>query len=103
MCGKELNLKYILSILNSKLGKRMVKYYVVQLQNRQFRMLHQYVQNFPIPKSNDEKMTTYKKLADRILNLKENNLDHTNEENNLDSLIYNLFSLSKEEIEFIES
>ena len=40
--------RYVLGILNSRLGKFLVKLYVIQLQERQFRMLSQYVMNFPI-------------------------------------------------------
>ncbi|OAV70660.1 hypothetical protein Barb4_01194 [Bacteroidales bacterium Barb4] len=49
MCSNVNNLKYILTVLNSKVGKILVKLYVTQLQNRQFRMLYQFVINFPIP------------------------------------------------------
>lgn len=54
------DVRYILGILNSKLGKFPIKLYVTQLQERQFRMLAQYVTKFPIAKSDritEAKMT----------------------------------------------
>ena len=46
------DVKYILGVLNSSTGRILTKYYVTQLQERQFRMLAQYVCNFPIPIAN---------------------------------------------------
>ena len=95
MNGNPSDLKYILAILNSKLGKHLVKLYVTQLQKRQFRMLRQYVDNFPIPKINNDKKYRIVELVDLILNSKTDNTT-------LDAYIYKLYNLSKEEIEFIE-
>ena len=70
-------LKYILAILNSKLGRQLVKYYTVQLQQKQFRMLNQYVSNFPIPKASEERLESFKIKVDRILLHKKNNDDYS--------------------------
>ena len=48
MCSETIDPRYVLGILNSMLGKFLVKLYVTQLQERQFRMLSQYVMRFPI-------------------------------------------------------
>jgi hypothetical protein len=91
MTGEITELKYILAILNSKLGKQLVKFYVTQLQNRQFRMLHQSVIYFPIPK---------------IVNNKPMKIERLQEEKSykaIDMLVYELYGLDEEEIEFIES
>jgi hypothetical protein len=72
MTGNEVELKYILAILNSKLGRQLVKYYTVQLQQKQFRMLNQYVSNFPIPKASEERLESFKIKVDRILLHKKN-------------------------------
>jgi hypothetical protein len=91
MTGEIIELKYILALLNSKLGRQLVKFYVTQLQNRQFRMLHQSVNNFPIPKTeNDE----YMKIIE---------LQKTKSYKEIDNLIYNLYGLNSTEIEFIEN
>ncbi|MVX36853.1 TaqI-like C-terminal specificity domain-containing protein, partial [Myroides sp. LoEW2-1] len=75
MTGDVKELKYILSVLNSKLGKQLVKYYVVQLQQRQYRMLGQYVSNFPIPKLEGEEYYIYDNLVTKILARKKNKED----------------------------
>ncbi|MDX2003220.1 MAG: Eco57I restriction-modification methylase domain-containing protein [Chitinophagales bacterium] len=99
MTGNVDELKYILGILNSKLGRMLVKNYAVQLQQRQFRMLNQCVVNFPIPKKDVHPIAG---LVDKII--KEKNLSqHTLElERKVDVLVSELFELSDEEIAFIE-
>ena len=55
MSSQSVDVKYILGILNSKLGRFLTKLYVTQLQQRQFRMLAQYVTRFPLPKWSNNK------------------------------------------------
>ena len=92
MTGNEVELKYILAILNSKLGRQLVKYYTVQLQQKQFRMLNQYVSNFPIPKASEERLESFKIKVDRILLHKKNNDDYSIIENELLQEIYSILS-----------
>lgn len=53
MSSESVDVRYILGILNSRLGRFLTKLYVTQLQQRQFRMLAQYVIKFPIPRDAD--------------------------------------------------
>lgn len=101
MTGDVLQLKYILGILNSKVGRLLVKFYVVQLQQRQFRMLNQYVVNFPIPQYQENELIS--KKVDEILNLKNLNKSTSKLELEIDALVYELFNFNKDEISFIES
>ena len=48
MCSDSVDVRYILGVLNSSVGRMMARFYVTQLQERQFRMLAQYLANFPI-------------------------------------------------------
>ena len=48
MCSDSVDVRYILGVLNSSVGRMIAKFYVTQLQERQFRMLAQYLANFPI-------------------------------------------------------
>ena len=57
MSSETIDLRYVLGILNSRLGKFLVKLYVTQLQERQFRMLSQYVTKFPIARPSKEQET----------------------------------------------
>jgi hypothetical protein len=91
MIGEIIELKFILAVLNSKLGKQLVKFYVTQLQNRQFRMLHQSVNNFPIPKI---KKDNYLRIAE---------LQEAKSYKEIDNLVYNLYELNSTEIDFIEN
>jgi len=105
MTGK--NLKYILGILNSKLGNRLVKKHVTQLQRRQFRMLAQYVQNFEIPpitSANQPIVSQIEALVDKIVEAKKQNknADTSNWEREIDELVYKLYDLTEEEIKIIE-
>ena len=56
MTSDSVDVRFILAVLNSKLGRFLVKQYVTQLQKRQFRMLAQYVELFPIPMLSRDKM-----------------------------------------------
>jgi hypothetical protein len=100
MTGNIDELKYILGILNSKLGRLLVKYYVVQLQQRQFRMLNQYVMNFPLPKNIDVKPIAL--LVDKTIIEKKHLKDTKSIEKKIDDLIFQLFNFNSQEIEFIE-
>jgi hypothetical protein len=93
MTGNTTDLQYIISILNSKLGGHLVKCYVSQLQNRQFRMLYQSVINFPIPS-----MSISDNKSLEIIGLLQ-----AKQYRDIDTLVYQLYGLSEEEIEFIES
>ena len=98
MTSDSIDIKYILGILNSKLGKFLTKQYVSQLQQRQFRMLAQFVTKFPIyyPSKENELL---------IANMVQRRLDTGNIEieKRIDKKVYELYGLNQEEIDFIES
>ena len=90
--------RYVLGILNSKLGKFLVKLYVTQLQERQFRMLSQYVVKFPIvqPSKEQEK---------KMISLVQDVLVHQSsvEENRIDELAFQIYKLSEMEVKYLIS
>jgi len=90
--------RYVLGILNSRLGKFLVKLYVTQLQERQFRMLAQYVSRFPIAKP--DQMT-----EERMTNLVKNMTLQINSETEvlIDQLAFQLYNLTTEEIDFLKA
>ena len=100
MTGNIDDLKYILGILNSKLGRLLVKNYVTQLQQRQFRMLNQDVANFPIPKNENGGHIAV--IVDEILLAKNLGMDVKHLEAKVDLLVYELFGFDTKEIAFIE-
>jgi len=103
MTSDSCDVRYILGILNSSLGRFLVKLYVSQLQSRQFRMLAQYVERFPIP------MHVDKESYERIISLTQIMLDSNGKTNSnqvsldLDKCVYNLYGITQEEIKCIES
>ena len=96
MSSKSIDTKYILGVLNSRLGKFLTKLYVIQLQERQFRMLAQYVVNFPIVIPSESQ-------KDKMIELVQDVLDnHSNiSEERVDQLTFELYGLSMDEIDFL--
>ena len=90
MSSDTVDLRYILGVLNSALGRFLAKLYVTQLQQRQFRMLSQYVTRFPIPKLSEDKT---------LINLVANELDHPSDktEEAINQIVEHLYGLTEAE------
>jgi len=96
------NIKYILSILNSKaslfyfdkiatssgVGTNMWKKYKIEL--------------LPIPQITKEAQKLFEVLVDKIMNLKAQDKDTTKLENEIDAMVYRLYGLSDSEIDIVE-
>ena len=94
MSSQSVDVKYILGIINSKLGRFLTKLYVTQLQQRQFRMLAQYVSRFPLPK-----WANNKELIDLV---NKELLNHSAEtEKTIDAYVERLYGLTAEESDVI--
>ena len=98
MCSETIDPRYVLGILNSMLGKFLVKLYVTQLQERQFRMLSQYVMRFPIahPTGEQEREMTHLVL-DALVN------KSIASENRIDELAFQIYRLSETEIKYLRN
>ena len=96
MSSETLDPRYVLGILNSRLGKFLVKLYVTQLQERQFRMLSQYVMKFPIARSTREQEKEMTHLVQGILVNKS-----IASENRIDELAFQIYKLSEQEIKYL--
>ncbi|AJD02494.1 type IIS restriction/modification enzyme [Campylobacter lari] len=109
MVGNSKNeLKYLLGFLNSSL----IFYYFKNIghlySDKGFLLSNQYVEKFPIPKINskNEKLANELiSLVDEILKAKEQdkNTDTKTQEDKINSIVYKLYNLSKEEIKIIEN
>ncbi|KDR53882.1 Eco57I restriction-modification methylase domain-containing protein [Hoylesella loescheii] len=90
--------RYVLGILNSRLGKFLVKLYVTQLQERQFRMLSQYVMKFPIAHPT-------KKQENEMIHLVQDVLVHQSlaSEKRIDDLAFQIYGLTEIEIKSLIS
>jgi len=95
MSSESVDVRYILGILNSRLGKFLTKLYVTQLQQRQFRMLAQYVIKFPIPRDADYSY---------LISLVNKELDDHSEktESDINEYVERLYGLTHEESTFIK-
>ena len=96
MSSETLDPRYVLGILNSRLGKFLVKLYVTQLQERQFRMLSQYVMKFPIARPTREQEKEMTHLVQGILVNKS-----IASENRIDELAFQIYKLSEQEIKYL--
>ena len=95
------NIKYILGILNSSLGRYLLKLYVSQLGERQFRMLHQFITKVPLPIVDKTKEETIASIVENVIKLKGNLNEKKLQENIINHKVYELYGLSKDEIDFI--
>ena len=90
--------RYVLGILNSRLGKYLVKLYVTQLQERQFRMLSQYVMKFPIARpTKEQEMEMTSLVQDALIH------QAIETENRIDELAFQIYKLSEIEIKLLIS
>ncbi len=98
MSSESTDPRYVLGILNSRLGKFLVKQYVTQLQERQFRMLSQYVMKFPIARPTKEQEKEMTSLVQDVL-------VHQSiaAENRIDELAFQIYKLSEMEIKLLIS
>lgn len=98
MSSENIDPRYVLGILNSRLGKFLVKLYVTQLQERQFRMLSQYVLRFPIARLNGEQETEMVQLVQDVLKNQS-----VISERLIDELAFKIYQLSENEVKFLVS
>ena len=61
-----------------------------------------FVENFPIPKIDEEKQKPFIELVDKILALKKEQKDTKELEDKIDEMVYKLYDLNEDEIETIK-
>ena len=98
------NLNFIMSVLCSKLGVfAFTNFYSgPHFDDKGFRYKKAYLENFPIPKISEVEQQFFINIVDIILAKKENNEDTSQEEREIDMLVYNLYDLTEEEIRIVE-
>lgn len=100
--------RYILGLLNSKLMSYFYaqKYFASHMQGGAFGFDTLSVGNLPIPKPNSLNQNLADEiinLVDKILDFKKANKDITELESKIDDLVYQLYSLNKDEISIINA
>lgn len=93
-------LKYILGILNSKLGWYFIRNKFKRYKGRQTFEINK----FPVAEVDDNKQKNIIEIVDQILTLKKQNkdADTKNLEAQIDQLVYKLYGLTEEEIKIVE-
>lgn len=95
------SLNYLSSILNSKLINFYYSFISSVLGYDGVRMFTIFVERLPIPKISEEEMKPFTQIVDKILELKKENKDTSDLETKIDKMVYELYSLTDEEIEII--
>jgi hypothetical protein len=96
---KDIDLKYILGIMNSFLMNRYYRSFYTDVNVKPT-----YLAQLPIPDVNYDKQKPIIKLVDNIICKKEIDIDADTSdlENEIDQLVYQLYGLTDEEIEIVE-
>jgi hypothetical protein len=95
---------FYMAILNSTLMWFYIQQTGTVLANGFFRFMPRYVEKFPLPKiSNQDDVKPFEELVDRITANKNLNIDTSDLEEELDNLVYKLYKLTDEEIEFVKT
>ena len=96
MCSDTLDIRYVLGILNSSVGRIIARLYVTQLQKRQFRMLAQYISKFPIPIIKDKRKDELIEYVQKCLK------DRSDYDTFINEIIYQIYGFNNLEISYIE-
>ena len=93
--------KYLLAILNSRLGDWYIRQLGVTRNGGYFEYKPMFVEKLPIPQINEVEQIQFVDLVDKILQAKTANKDTSALERKIDTLVYAIYGLSPEEISLI--
>jgi hypothetical protein len=100
--NENLDLKYILALLNSKLLDFRYKSIGKQTGGGIFEYFENQITKLPIPNIDREKQQPFISIVDQIITLKKQNKETTALEAQIDQMVYALYGLSEEEIAIVE-
>jgi len=100
--NSQISLKYILSLLNSKVLNFRYKSIGKQTGGGIFEYFENGISKLPIPKIPEVQQQPFIALVDQILENKKRNIDTTDLEKKIDEMVYKLYDLTEEEIKIIE-
>ena len=95
--------KYILAILNSKIGDWYIRRLGVTRNGGYFEYKPMFVEKLPIPQIGNDQQVPFALLVDQIMKAKENKEDTKLLEQQIDNLAFALYGLNDEEINYILS
>lgn len=93
--------KYILAILNSKLGDWYIRQLGVTRNGGYFEYKPMFVEKLPIPQVNMDRQIEFINLVDKIIDYKKNKFDTLSLEEKINCMVFELYGLNQDEIEYI--
>jgi len=94
--------KYILAVLNSKIGDKYIRSLGVTRNGGYFEYKPMFVEKLPIPQISQSQQKPSETLINKIISKKESGEDTAVEEKQVDVMVYKLYSLTYEEVKIIE-
>ena len=95
--------KYLLAVLNSRLGDWYIRQLGVTRNGGYFEYKPMFVEKLPVPKISLKEQAEFFSLVDEVLFLKKQNKDSSMVEKVIDQKVYELYGLTEKEIRFIEN
>lgn len=95
--------KYILAVLNSKICNFYLSFIGIERSGGFYEYKPMYIEQMPIPVISESLQEPFYKLVDEILNHKKKGIETNYLENKIDQMVYELFELTKDEVELIEN
>ena len=93
--------KYILSVLNSKVGDWYIRQLGVMRNGGYFEYKPMFVEKLPVPQITEDHQAAFVMAVDALLTAKQNAIDLTPYEEEIDRMVFELYGLSDEEIDYI--
>ena len=94
--------KYLLAVLNSKLGDWYIRQLGVTRNGGYFEYKPMFVEKLPVPQLSEIQQAPFNEAVDILLAAKENHSDLSPVENEINQMVYTLYHLSEREIDHIE-
>jgi hypothetical protein len=95
------NDKFLVGILNSKMGWWLISKYCTAIQNG-FQLIWKYFGQIPIPEISIDNKKPFVDLVDQIIKAKKQDKDSAAFEQQIDTLVYQLYDLTPDEIAIVE-
>jgi adenine-specific DNA-methyltransferase len=98
------HIKYLLGVLNSNIGRYLIKEYVTKLDTGGYMMQKVFLEVIPIKVPSSVEREGIESLVNRVIDAKKTNLqaDISTLESQIDQLVYQMYDLTEDEIGIIE-
>ncbi len=95
--------KYLLAILNSSIGDWYIRQLGVTRNGGYFEYKPMFIEQLPVPQISLEAQAPFIEIVDNIISAKKDHMNTSNLEAILNNMVYILYSLTDNEIKYIES